>query len=157
MHESEFSEVVDNLCTADPRYDAQAYYFIREALDFAVRMHKKRPEGTMRHVSAGELLEGFRIYALQEFGPMTLTDLGAWGQRRSEDIGAVVFNMVASGKLGKTESDRKEDFADGFDFAYAFSHPFEPRGNRPPEANATARAGDTIVAHHHEVTEESSP
>ena len=46
MHESEFSEVVDDLCTGDPRYDAQAYYFIREALDFAVRMHKKRPEGT---------------------------------------------------------------------------------------------------------------
>ncbi|MBT3295509.1 MAG: hypothetical protein HN919_17520 [Verrucomicrobia bacterium] len=157
MHESEFSEAIDNLCTADPRYHGQAYYFIREALDFAVRLHKKRPEGTMRHVSASEFLEGFRLYALQEFGPMALTVLGAWGLRRTEDVGEVVFNLVASGKLGKTESDRKEDFAGGFDFTHAFSHPFEPRANRSPEAGVDAEAEDATVANHHEVAEEASP
>ena len=157
MHESEFSEVVDSLCTADPRYQAPAYYFIREALDCAVRMHQKRPEGSMRHVSAEELLDGFRVYALQEFGPMTLTVLGTWGLQRTEDIGEIVFNLVESGKLGKTESDHKEDFAGGFEFAHAFSHPFEPRGNRTAAPAADAGAADEVAAPRHEVAEEASP
>ncbi len=127
MHEKEFSDVIGVICTKDPRYLPDAYYFIREALDFAVRMHKKPPQGVMRHVSAQELLEGIRVYALQEYGPMALTVLQSWGLACTEDIGEVVFNLVESGKLGKTEGDRKEDFAGGFDFKTAFRLPFQPR------------------------------
>lgn len=134
MHENEFEGVVEAMCARDPRYDAFAYYFVREALDFAVRMHKKADHGKMRHVSAAELLEGIRVYAMQEYGPMALTVLGAWGLHCTEDIGEVVFNLVESGKLGKTDEDRKEDFANGFDFREAFARPFEPR-------NATAEPG----------------
>ncbi len=99
-------------------------------------MHKKPPQGVMRHVSAQELLEGIRVYALQEYGPMALTVLQSWGLTCTEDIGEVVFNLVESGKLGKTESDRKEDFANGFDFATAFQRPFEPRRQGAGEAHA---------------------
>jgi len=141
MHEKEFGDVIDLICTKDPRYLSDAYYFIREALDFAVRMHKKPPQGVMRHVSAQELLEGIRVYALQEYGPMALTVLQSWGLTCTEDIGEVVFNLVESGKLGKTEGDRKEDFADGFDFRTAFQHPFQPRRKdaRGPEAEPPHR------------------
>ena len=127
MHEKDFSDVIDVICTRDPRYLPDAYYFIREALDFAVRMHKKPTEGVLRHVSAAELLEGIRVYALQEYGPMTLTVLQSWGLTCTEDIGEVVFNLVESGKLGRTENDRKEDFGGGYDFASVFARPFQPR------------------------------
>ncbi|MDP6470378.1 MAG: hypothetical protein QGH42_00285 [Kiritimatiellia bacterium] len=148
MHEKDFSDVIDLICTKDPRYLSDAYYFIREALDFAVRMHKKPEQGTMRHVSAEELLEGIRVYTLQEYGPMALTVLQSWGLTCTEDIGEVVFNLVESGKLGKTEGDRKEDFAHGFDFKTAFQLPFQPRqkdvsgtdakASHPPETVTSA-------------------
>lgn len=127
MHEKEFNEVIDLIFTRDPRYQPEAYYFIREGLDFTVRMYKKPSQGVMRHVAAGELLEGIRVYALQEYGPMALTVLHSWGLTCTEDIGAVVFNLVESGKLGSTEEDRKEDFAGGYDFEVAFASPFQPR------------------------------
>jgi uncharacterized repeat protein (TIGR04138 family) len=132
MHEKDFSDVIDVICTRDPRYLPDAYFFIREALDFTVRMHKKPTQGVMRHVSAAELLEGIRVYALQEYGPMALTVLQSWGLTRTEDIGEVVFNLVESGKLGKTESDRKEDFANGYDFTSTFLLPFQPRERGAP-------------------------
>jgi uncharacterized repeat protein (TIGR04138 family) len=139
MHEKDFSDVIDVICTNDPRYLPDAYYFIREALDFAVRMYKKPADGIMRHVSATELLEGIRVYTLQEYGPMALTVLRSWGLTCTEDIGEVVFNLVESGKLGKTEGDRKEDFAGGYDFEAAFLQPFLPREQGAP-AHASVAA-----------------
>ncbi len=132
MHEKDFNEVIDVICTRDPRYLPDAYFFVREALDFTVRMHKKPAQGAMRHVSAAELLEGIRVYALQEYGPMALTVLQSWGLARTEDVGEVVFNLVESGKLGKTESDRREDFAHGYDFEATFQVPFQPRTKGAP-------------------------
>ncbi|MBL7076346.1 MAG: hypothetical protein ISS31_02640 [Kiritimatiellae bacterium] len=142
MHEKDFSEVIDVIFTRDPRYLPDAYYFIREALDFAVRMHKKPPEGVLRHVSATELLEGIRVYALQEYGPMALTVLLSWGLTSTEDIGEVVFHLVESGKLGKTDSDRKEDFAGGYDFAIAFSQPFRPREQTAQQEEISSESAD---------------
>jgi len=136
MHEKDFNEVIAVICTRDPRYLPDAYFFIREALDFAVRMHKKPAQGVMRHVSATELLESIRVYALQEYGPMALTVLQSWGLTCTEDIGEVVFNLVESGKLGKTESDSKEDFANGYAFESAFQRPFQPREKGAPVEKA---------------------
>ena len=67
---------------------------------------------------------------------MALTVLQSWGLTCTEDIGEVVFNLVESGKLGKTEGDRKEDFAHGFDFKTAFELPFQPRTQDAPGADA---------------------
>jgi len=147
MHEKDFSEVIDVICTKDPRYLSDAYYFIREALDFAVRMHKKPAEGVMRHVSATELLEGIRTFALQEYGPMALTVLQSWGLTSTEDIGEVVFNLVESGKLGKTEEDRREDFAGGYDFERAFSQPFQPRERDTKQEVTSSESPKTAVGH----------
>ncbi|NQU40645.1 MAG: hypothetical protein HQ523_11880 [Lentisphaerae bacterium] len=143
MHENEFSGVVDSIHNKDPRYQPEAYYFIREALDFAVRMHRKSTADQMRHVSAAELLEGIRVYVLQEYGPMALTVLTTWGLHNTEDIGNVVFNLVASGKLGKTEEDRQEDFAGGYDFTEAFMGPFTPR--HPGEPTSPPAGRGTLV------------
>ena len=75
-------------------------------------------------MSGKELLEGIREYAAQQFGPLAPTVFRSWGVRRTEDFGEIVFNLVESGLLGKTESDSREDFADGFDFDQAFDGPF---------------------------------
>ena len=74
---------------------------------------------------------------------MARTVLRAWGVTRTEDFGEIVFNLVESGQLGKTDDDRREHFAGVFDFAEAFDHPFLPsasRSARQPEEKIRERA-----------------
>ena len=141
MNDVTFQQAVAEICVRDPRYAAESYFFLREALDFTVKALKKPAEGPERHVSGQELTEGIRQYVLQEFGPMSLTVLRAWGLQRTEDFGEIVFNLIHSGKLGKTDKDNRADFANGYDFFEAFGKPYEvapapaqPRRTRRPKS-----------------------
>jgi uncharacterized repeat protein (TIGR04138 family) len=114
-------KVLEEIVNRDPRYTEEAYAFVRAGLDFTVRRLEKP-----RHVGGRELLDGIREFALKEFGPMTKTVLQGWGITRTEDVGEIVFNMVETGLLGKTDEDSRADFADGYDFEEAFRRPFLP-------------------------------
>jgi len=126
MKKISFHEAVEKICAEQKQFDAQVYYFMREALDFTIKLFEKPTAGAGRHVSGGELLDGIRKYALQEYGPIAKTVLNRWGVFRCEDFGEIVFLMVEKGILGKTDEDRKEDFAGGYDFDHAFNQPFRP-------------------------------
>ncbi|HMP89198.1 MAG TPA: hypothetical protein PJ991_03300 [Kiritimatiellia bacterium] len=132
MNKVSFQETVDRIAQEYPQYDTNVYYFLREALDYTIKMFEKPLEGPARHVSGTELLDGIRKYALQEFGPMTRTVLRYWGVNHCEDFGEIVFIMVEKGVLGKTDEDRKEDFAGGYDFDTAFCKPFRPAQKNMP-------------------------
>ncbi len=106
----------------DTRYTAEAYFFVRDALDHTVRRLE-----TPRHISGQELLDGMREYALQEFGPVAKRVLSEWGINECVDFGNIVFNLVNEGLLGKTDEDSIEDFMNGYDFHEAFIQPFRPR------------------------------
>lgn len=134
MKKVSFQETVERITQEVPRYDGQVYYFLREALDFTIKLFEKPIEGPTRHVSGTELLDGIRKYALQEFGPLAKTVLNRWGVHRCEDFGEIVFIMVEKGVLGKTDEDRKEDFSGGYDFDVAFRKPFLP-AHRPAIAH----------------------
>ncbi len=118
---SDFDASVEKLVARDPRYPREAYVYLRAALDFTQLLHN-RPG----HVSVTELLEGIRQYTLKEYGPMSLLVLDEWGIRSCADIGELVFNLIEEGELRKTEQDRREDFAAGFDFNDAFRRPYLP-------------------------------
>ena len=126
MQKLNFAEAVVEIMRADGRYDPDAYYFVREGLDFTIRMLKKDSRGPGRHVSGQELLDGLRRYALDQFGPMAKTVLAYWGVKQCEDFGEIVFRMVDKGILGKTEQDTREDFKGGYDFEEAFVKPYQP-------------------------------
>jgi uncharacterized repeat protein (TIGR04138 family) len=126
MKKSNFHETVEQLALENPKFDSNVYFFMREALDFTIKMLEKPADGAARHVTGGELLDGIRKYALQEFGPITKTVLNRWGIERCEDFGEIVFIMVEKGVLGKTDEDRQEDFTGGYDFETAFCKPFRP-------------------------------
>jgi len=119
----------------DPRYDIEAYLFLREALEFTVQKLKKATRGPLRHVSGAELAEGFREYAIEQFGPLTFAVLAKWGIHRTDDIGAIVFNLVEAGELGKTDKDRPEDFNNLYDFDEAFQRHFEPTNSQEKKSN----------------------
>ena len=139
MQNRSFEESVQKICETDTRYDPDAYFFLREALDFVTKRIKENDSKQTRHVSAKELLDGIKDYALQEFGPLTLTVLRTWGVQQTEDIGNLVFNLVEAGKLGKTEEDKIEDFTGGYDFTEAFGKPFEPTGDWSAPKTTTRR------------------
>jgi uncharacterized repeat protein (TIGR04138 family) len=140
MKKINFNEALSQILREDSRYDEQAYLFLRESLDFTMKMLAKPEGGKFRHVSGGELLEGIRQYALQEFGPMARTVLKHWGVERCEDFGEIVFNLVEKGILGKNDQDRKEDFAGGYDFDKAFCVPFRPELKPSPARRVGRKA-----------------
>ena len=130
MQKIGFAEALDSIVASDPRYQRDAYVFLRDALDYTTKQQKKTKGASVRHVAGPELLEGVRQYALKEFGPMVVTVLSYWGIRNCEDIGNMVFNLINAGIFGKTEEDSIDDFKNVFDFGDAFVKPFEPI--RPP-------------------------
>ena len=145
MQQPDFNEVVTLICKEDPRFDRKAYDFVRLGLDQKVKeLRKKDAVRTekSRHVSGAELLEGLRAYALEQFGPLAKTVLNAWGVRRCRDFGEIVFNLIEYTVFSQTESDRREDFADIFEFDDAFVKPFQP-AKRPRGASASGAVGTT--------------
>jgi uncharacterized repeat protein (TIGR04138 family) len=126
MQEVNFDEALDQILAADERFHRDAYVFMREALDFTQKLIGAKNQGKVRHVTGQELLDGLRQYALQQFGPMTVTVLEEWGIRNCKDFGDIVFNMVEIGLLAKTEKDTRDDFQNGYDFTGVFRKPFWP-------------------------------
>lgn len=141
MEDPDFAEVVSLICKEDPRYDRKAYDFIRLGLDHTVKELRKREgskAGRSRHVSGPELLEGLRVYALDQYGPLAKTVLNSWGVRRCTDFGEIVFNLIEYNVFSKTETDRREDFADIYSFEEAFVKPFLPEKSSRGSSNVEA-------------------
>ena len=126
MQKIGFAEALDSIVASDPRYQREAYVFLRDSLDFTTKQQKKAKGTTVRHVSGPELLEGVLQYALKEFGPLVVTVFDNWGIRSCEDIGHMVFNLIGAGIFGKTDEDSIEDFKTVYDFNDAFVKPFAP-------------------------------
>lgn len=113
----DFYQVVDEICSVDPRYKPDSYEFVMQSLTYTQKEFKK--DG---HVSGQELLEGIRKFALQQYGPMARVVLEHWGITRTGDFGNIVFNMIEKKLLSKTEEDSCRDFDDIYDFEKAFKH-----------------------------------
>jgi uncharacterized repeat protein (TIGR04138 family) len=109
------------LVRRDPRYPYEAYDFVFEALRHTQKMLGKLPKGEAAegevhcHVSGPELLAGVRDLALREFGLMARTVFHMWGIDRTDDFGEIVFNLVESNLMSKTEEDVRSDFANVYD------------------------------------------
>jgi uncharacterized repeat protein (TIGR04138 family) len=141
MHEATFEEDLDKILKQDPRYQRDAYLFLREALDHTQKALVRSSRNEPRHVTGQELLGGIREYAVTQFGPMALTVFQEWGIRECRDFGEIVFNMVDAGLLAKTERDSRSDFEGGYDFEEAFRKPFLPasRASRSVPSEPKAR------------------
>ena len=125
MQKFDFCEKLEHIVQQDPRFDREAYHFLRDALDFTIKARKKARE-TDAHVTGQQLLEGVRQYALKQYGPMVPTVFHFWGVRRCEDFGDMVFNFIRAGVFGKSETDSVDDFKGGYSFHDAFIAPYLP-------------------------------
>ena len=139
MQDLDFNEIIALICKEDPRYDRKAYAFLREGLDYAVKELKKKETERAKsslHITGAELLMGIRAYALDQFGPLTMTVLSSWGVRRCSDFGDMVFNLIEYNVFSKTDQDKREDFTEVFTFEEAFVKPFLPQNPRKPPGQA---------------------
>lgn len=124
---TDFNEVIRTIRKDDIRYARGAYYFLRQALDFSLKeMHQLGKLDKSNHLSGQQLLEGIRLYALDQYGPMARSVFEYWGITKCRDFGNIVFNLVACRVLGKTDSDSPDDFNGGYDFQSAFEAPYRP-------------------------------
>jgi uncharacterized repeat protein (TIGR04138 family) len=138
MHTNGFAEAVETICEKDQRFNAEGYAFLRDALNHTIKQNRRDRTSGSRHVSGQELMEGTRVYALKEFGPMVITVLEYWGIRATADFGDMVFNLIEAGIFGKTDSDSKQDFKDCYDFHEAFVAPFLPPHRELPAESPKA-------------------
>jgi uncharacterized repeat protein (TIGR04138 family) len=118
----------------DPRYAYEAYEFLFAALNHTQKKLKRVPPESevghpspQYHVSGRELAEGIRDLALREFGLMARTVFRMWGINRTDDFGAIVFNLVEEGLMSKTDQDSRDDFRDLFDLHQALVEEFRIR------------------------------
>ncbi len=126
------SDPLRKLALKDGRYAPEAFSFLYESLDHAVRLAgREQSEGADRHVSGQELLAGMRVYAAELFGPLAGEVWRRWGVRETLDWGRIVFLLVEAGLLNRQEDDKIEDFKDGFEFDDAFVKKYKPK--LPPE------------------------
>jgi uncharacterized repeat protein (TIGR04138 family) len=103
-------------------YPEDAYHFVQHGLSFTVeRIHGKNadPEAC-RHISGQELCQGLRDFALLQWGMMAYTVLSRWNIASTLDFGRIVFAMVDSRFMNKTDEDSIDDFRNVFDFRAAF-------------------------------------
>lgn len=115
------SDPLRKLALKDGRYAPEAFQFLYESLDHAVKLAgRATAEGTERHVSGQELLAGMRVHALEAFGPLAGHVWRAWGVHETLDWGRIVFLLVEEGLLNRQDADSIEDFRDGFDFDASF-------------------------------------
>jgi uncharacterized repeat protein (TIGR04138 family) len=140
MQEVNFDEALERMLASDTRYHRSAYLFLREALDHTHKMLGKADTEAIHHVTGGQLLDGIREYAAQQFGPMAMTVLAEWGIHKCEDWGEIVFAMIEHNLLAKTEQDSRDDFKGGYDFFEAFRRPFLPAKSLPVERLSEAHS-----------------
>ena len=122
------SDPLRKLALKDGRFAPEAFAFLFESLDHAVKLAgRENAEGTGRHVSGQELLAGLRQHAQEAFGPLAAAVWRAWGVHEALDWGRIVFLLVDSGMLNRQDEDRLEDFKHEFDFDEAFARHYRPK------------------------------
>ncbi len=109
----DFSDIL----AKDDRFDSRAYDFVLAVINEACFDAKG-------HVTGQELLGYFRDLALDAYGPLAYTTLNDWGVHSCEDVGAIVFNLYGSKRIGKKDTDKPEDFVGGFNFKREFVDPY---------------------------------
>ncbi|MFA6470558.1 MAG: Minf_1886 family protein [Candidatus Latescibacterota bacterium] len=116
MSHLEIIERIDQVAEKDGRYKKEAYLFILAALEHTI---EKLPE--IRHLNGAELSRGISECAREQYGYMARDVLEYWKIRNTMDYGEIVYLLIQEGIMSKTEGDRKEDFANVYDFDLEFT------------------------------------
>jgi uncharacterized repeat protein (TIGR04138 family) len=118
------------LTREDPRYTYEAYEFVCDAVTYTMNrlgradVEEDEDGEVDRHVSGGELLRGACELAVREFGMMAPIVFKVWGIRTTDDFGEMVFGLIRTERLSKSDRDDINDFRDVFDLEKALTEGF---------------------------------
>ena len=142
MNDSKWSfwDVVDSLRQRDGRFRREAYGFVVAALGATVEAlpPARLSDPERRHLTGQELVQGVVALARREFGPLAPMVFREWGVTRSEDIGAMVFQLVEANQLSARPEDTLDDFRDAGDLLESLG---ESPGSGAPPVDPAARPG----------------
>jgi len=112
MPTKSLEEIAQDTC-----YSPEAFYFVREGLQYTIRIVHGRSggKGEQMHVTGRDLCWGMRELAVQRWGLMAPTVLRHWNITSTLDFGKIVFAMIEHGWMMKNERDRLEDFSNVYD------------------------------------------
>ena len=115
---------VEEVIREDGRYPLEAFEFLREGLNRAVKEHckGKEVEPAGRHVTGSQICLALRDLALEQWGMLARTVLERWNIRGTIDFGNMVYLLIRHGFMRKTREDSIDHFRDVYDFAEAFDH-----------------------------------
>ena len=114
----------------DSRYAYEAYDFVCDCVGFTQEQLGRIPQEeddpeTDYHISGEELIRGGCELAVLEFGMMAPIVFKQWGIHKTDDFGAIVFNLIKAERLSKSDSDDPEDFHELFDLDQVLTDGFE--------------------------------
>jgi uncharacterized repeat protein (TIGR04138 family) len=126
------------LLTEDRRYKIDAYQFLGAGLEHAQEVlglgkpgprprakdAEEEDDRPVRHVTGQDLCVALKHLAHEQYGYMARLVLASWGIRSTSDFGEIVYNLIKIGKMSKSDSDRREDFDNVYDFEQAFLKEF---------------------------------
>lgn len=132
---------IAEIAKKDGRYHFESYIFIQQGLAYAqfeLGMGLPRPFGLEgeeeeemtepppeAHLTGQQLCEAIRLYALDMYGLMAKVVLNSWGVETTGDFGNIVYHLIEIGEMTQSEDDRREDFANVYDFEQAFRRDYE--------------------------------
>ena len=126
--ETVFRDAIDELREGGSRFAREAYVFVVAALGETVRglPAERLTDPERRHLSGQELTRGVVEIARAEFGALAAMVFSEWGVRSTEDIGAIVFELVQAGQLSARPEDTMADFSAGrMDLLGALARPLD--------------------------------
>ena len=98
-------------------YTNESYEFAYDVLESTLKKLKRNT----KHLTPRELLEGYRIHSINEFGCLAKTVLDRMGLRETKDIGNIVFQLIEFDLMEKQERDKREEFNNVYDFDVVFN------------------------------------
>ena len=121
--ENDEEKRMEDIIRQDGRYPPEAYGFLHEGLSYAIQKthgDEAGKAGQQKHVTGKQLCLGLRDLAVERWGLLAKAVLERWNIRATIDFGNMVYLLVDSKFMRKTEEDSLEDFRDVYDFQTAF-------------------------------------
>ncbi len=115
---------MEEVIKTDGRYPLEAFAFLHESLNRAVKQTHGDPEAGLlqqRHVSGQDLCLALRDQAIGKWGMLAKTVLNKWNIHSTMDFGNMVYLLVDNKFMRKTEEDSIEHFRDVYNFDETFN------------------------------------
>lgn len=111
MTDERFVSLVRQICFQDDRYNVDAYAFLTRALHYKTEKEKMKQAYLGHYIlTCREAYDGFCEYGLDQMGVLAWAVFQEWGISSADDVGNMVYYMIAANLLAENPGDSREQF-----------------------------------------------